>query len=74
MSDIVLLGVKQRTLVHASYVYDFLETIRPETVFCQIPPDLPYFIKTAETTDYRARWFSFSTELRDANFYVSSKP
>ena len=34
MSDVVLLGVKQRTLVHASYVYDFLETIKPETVFC----------------------------------------
>ena len=60
--------------MHASYVYDFLETMKPETVFCQIPPDLPYFIKTAETTDYRARWFTFLTELRDAKFYVSSKP
>ena len=33
MSSIILLGVKRRTLIHASYVYDFLQAMQPETVF-----------------------------------------
>ena len=48
MSSIILLGVKRRTLVHASYVHDFLESMKPETVFVQMPPDLPLFIKTSD--------------------------
>ena len=40
-STIILLGVKRRTLIHASYVHDFLESMKPETVFMQLPPDLP---------------------------------
>jgi hypothetical protein len=27
LSTVILLGVKRRTMIHASYVYDFLETI-----------------------------------------------
>ena len=27
MSNIILLGVKRRTLIHASYVYDFLQAM-----------------------------------------------
>ena len=33
LSTIVLLGVKRRTMIHASYVYDFLETLKPEMVY-----------------------------------------
>ena len=49
LSDIILLGVRQRTVIHASYVNDFLEALKPESVFLQIPPDLPMFIKTSGT-------------------------
>lgn len=52
ISSVVLLGVKRRTMVHASYVYDFLETLKPEIVFVQQPPDLPMFIKTNEELPY----------------------
>lgn len=33
-------------MIHASYVYDFLETLNPEVVFIEQPPDAPLFIKT----------------------------
>ena len=33
LSDIILLGVRQRTVIHASYVSDFLEALKPESVF-----------------------------------------
>ena len=39
LSNIILLGVRQRTVMHASYVSDFLEAMQPETVFMQIAPD-----------------------------------
>lgn len=35
LSTIILLGVKRRTMIHASYVYDFLETLNPEVVFIE---------------------------------------
>ena len=46
LSDIILLGVRQRTVIHASYVNDFVEALKPESVYMQVPPDLPIFIKT----------------------------
>jgi hypothetical protein len=52
LSTIILLGVKRRTMVHASYVYDFLETMNPSMVYVQHPPDTPLFIKTRENVDY----------------------
>jgi hypothetical protein len=36
---------------------DFLEALKPETVFMQVPPDLPMFIKTGNKQDYKTRWF-----------------
>ena len=33
LSDIVLLGVRQRTVIHASFVNDFLEALKPESVY-----------------------------------------
>jgi hypothetical protein len=35
LSTVILLGVKRRTMIHASYVYDFLETFKPEMIFVQ---------------------------------------
>ena len=42
----------------------------------QVPPDLPLFIKTSGVIQggYRARWFSFLKERRDATFYCATKP
>lgn len=78
LSNILLLGVKQRTVIHASYVNDFLEALKPESVFMQVPPDLPLFIKTkgkeASGGGYRSRWFNFLRHGQDASFYVNTKP
>lgn len=76
LSDIILLGVKRRTVIHASYVADFLDALKPESVFLQVPPDLPMFIKSQGQVagGYRSRWFSFLRNAQDSSFYVSTKP
>lgn len=78
MSDILLLGVRQRTVIHASYVNDFLEALKPESVFMQVAPDMPMFIKTKGNEEagggYRARWFNFLRQGTDASFFVNTKP
>lgn len=35
LSTIVLVGVKRRTMIHASYIYDLLEHLKPEMVYVQ---------------------------------------
>ena len=75
MSTVILLGVKQRTIIHASYVNDFLAEFQPESVFLQVPPDLPLFIKSSATqADFKARWFGFLRHNKDARFYVKTRP
>ena len=84
MSTVILLGVKQRAIIHASFVngkpppsdptLDFLEAIKPETVFLQVPPDLPLFIKTSSKQDYKSRWFQFLNSAADVRFFVNSRP
>lgn len=74
MSTVILLGVKQRAIIHASFVNDFLEALKPETVFLQVPPDLPLFIKTGPKQDFRTRWFQFLNSGADARFFVNPKP
>lgn len=70
----ILLGVKRRTMIHASYVYDFLETLKPEMVYIQQAPDLPMFIKSKTDQPYQQRWFSFLKSRKDAKFYIATKP
>lgn len=74
MSTIILLGVKPRAVIHASFVNDFLEAIKPETVFLQLPPDLPLFIRTNNNQDFKTRWFSFVNRGTDVRFYTNSRP
>jgi hypothetical protein len=74
MSTIILLGVKRRTMIHASYVYDFLETLNPEVVFIEQAPDAPLFIKTKPDETFQQRWFSFLKLGKDSRFHVASKP
>ena len=75
LSTIILLGVKQRTIIHASYVHDFLAEFSPEAVFVQMPPDLPVFTKTStEQSDFWARWFAFLKRAKDVRFFVNSMP
>jgi hypothetical protein len=42
------MGVRRRAAVHCSFVYDLLSEMRPETLFVQLPPDLPLFIKNTK--------------------------
>ena len=53
-----------------------MEALKPESVFMQMPPDLPIFIKTKGVVDggYRSRWFSFLRDGRESSFYVNTKP
>jgi hypothetical protein len=51
-----------------------LEAIKPETVFLQVPPDLPLFIKTSSKQDYKSRWFQFLNSAADVRFYINSRP
>jgi hypothetical protein len=71
---LILLGVKRRTMIHASYVYDFLEASKAETIFIQQAPDVPLFIKTKSTASFNSRWFQFVRKGKEARFYVSSLP
>ena len=50
--------------------------MKPESVFVQLPPDLPLFIKTtgAVKGGYRPRWFSFLRERQESRFYVNTRP
>ena len=76
LSNIILLGVKQGAVIHASYVTDFLDSFQPESVFMQVAPDQPYFIRTSAQASgtYRQRWYSFLRHGKDASFYVSTQP
>lgn len=53
--------------------------MKPETVFVQIPPDLPLFIKNQkrkndEEGNYRDVWYQFLKKARDNAFLISPKP
>ena len=63
-------------MIHASYVSDFLEAMKPESVFMQVAPDQPMFIKTSGVVKggYKSRWFTFLKDGLDASFYVSTRP
>ena len=74
LATVLLIGVKRRTIIHASYVHDFLETVQPNVVFVQQSPDQPLFIKTKSTISVQQRWFSFLKAAKETRFYVSSKP
>ena len=75
LSTVILLGVKQRTIIHASYVSDFLAEFKPKSVFVQIPPDMPMFIKSStEKPDHKSKWFSFLRRAADVRFFVHSRP
>ena len=75
-SEVLLVGVKRRTQIHASYVYDFLNAMKPESVFVQMPPDLPMFIKADSKGlgGYRQRWFSMVTGRKESNFLINTHP
>jgi hypothetical protein len=79
--------VKRRAPIHASYVYgkhafsligmiDLLHEMKPETVFVQLPPDLPVFIKNASEGkgDYRDKWYQFLKRAHDCSFLVNPRP
>lgn len=47
--------------------------MKPDTVFVQLPPDLPLFIRSRQK-DYRATWHKFLKKQFDGGFYVNPKP
>ncbi|TNV80742.1 hypothetical protein FGO68_gene107 [Halteria grandinella] len=80
-SEIILVGVKQRVVVHSSFVYDLLQEMRPESIFVQLPPDNPLFIRNPKTSQtgevqskYREQWFRFLKRGLDASFLISPRP
>ena len=73
-SFVYLVGVKQRTMVHASYVYDFLDAMKVDSIFIQQAPDVPVFIKSKRDVSYLARWHNFLRSGQDSRFFVSSSP
>jgi len=50
--------------------------MKPETVFVQLPPDLPVFIKNASEGkgDYRDKWYQFLKRAHDCSFLVNPRP
>lgn len=75
-SEIILVGVKRRALLHSSFVHDLLFDMAPECTLLQLPPDLPMFIRpTGESDkDYRGEWFQFLRRGKDSYFYVNPYP
>ena len=85
-SEIVLVGLKRRAPVHSSYIYDLLQEMRPETVFVQLNPDQPYFIKNikpkinpdGKESDkrilYKDIWYQFLKKAKDAAFLANPRP
>jgi hypothetical protein len=61
-------------MIHASYVYDFLEASKPDAIFVQQSPDVPLFIKTKSGTNFHQKWFEFVRTGNEARFLVSSLP
>jgi hypothetical protein len=47
-AEIVLVGLRRRVGVHAQFLYDLLSEMRPDSIFVQLPPDLPVFIKNTK--------------------------
>ena len=54
--------------------------MKPETVFVQIPPDMPLFMKNQKrkngeaSGDYKDVWYQFLKKARDQAFLISPKP
>jgi hypothetical protein len=53
--------------------------MKPESVFVQMPPDLPLFIKNHKRSDkeqpvYRDIWYQFLKRGKDAAFLINPKP
>jgi len=55
--------------------------MRPETIFVQLPPDLPVFIKNTKPKDdmkthllYKDQWFRFLKRAQDSAFLINPRP
>jgi hypothetical protein len=55
--------------------------MRPETIFLQLPPDLPVFIKNTKPKDdmkthllYKDQWFKFLKRAQDSAFLINPRP
>ena len=75
-SELILVGVKRRAILHSSYVNDLLFELQPECTFLQLAPDLPMFIKPQGESekDFRGEWFNFVRKHKNSNFIVNPLP
>lgn len=52
--------------------------MRPESIFVQLPPDLPVFIKNLKKENdkpyYKEQWVKFLTKGADSAFLINPKP
>jgi len=60
-------------------ILDLLQEMNPESVFVQLPPDLPLFIKNVKSKtetiiQYRDIWYQFIKRGKDAAFLINPKP
>ncbi|KRX01386.1 hypothetical protein PPERSA_01289 [Pseudocohnilembus persalinus] len=71
-SQIIVLGVENHNVLHASYVYDVLEQSDPEVIMTQLHPDQPYFINSYN--DFTISWNQFVKGNFDYKFLINPKP
>jgi len=67
-----MIGIDKRNIFHAKYINDFLEKAKPDAIYLQIPPDLPYFIKTQNS--FQKSWQKFIKGRYDYKFFVNPNP
>jgi hypothetical protein len=70
-SKAILVGLKRRQALHSSYLDDLLRHYRPPCIVTQLPPDLPYFLKTS--TEIVPSWKAFM-EKGQGSFLVKPWP
>lgn len=80
-SEIILVGLRRRAGVHAQFLYDLLTEMRPDSIFVQLPPDLPIFIKNTKPKDdkkthilYKDQWYRFLKKAQDSAFLINPRP
>ena len=73
--------MRRRAAVHSSFIYDLLSEMRPESIFVQLPPDLPVFIKNTKPKPgmqtqmlYRDQWYRFLKNATDSAFLINPRP
>ncbi|CDW77279.1 UNKNOWN [Stylonychia lemnae] len=67
-------GITLSRLLYPQTNSEIVLMLRPDSIYLQLPPDLPIFIRSPNEKDYKKQWMSFLKNGRDCQFLVNPKP